>query len=137
MSLLTGLESHWKLNEAASIDNAVDYGAAGNTLTEVNEPDPNVDIGGSRHVTLADNQYFTLADNASVSTGNIAFTFAGHFKFEALTSETDLITKRDQPVTGNVEYLMVANPTKFAWGTGDAVGGLDAITSTDLDIVTG
>ena len=137
MSLLTGLESHWKLNEGGDSDNAVDYQGS-NTLTQVNSPQADADIGGCRLFDPVGDQYFNIADNASLSIANIDFTIAGYFKMSTLpVAEYDLVTKREHPSSGNAEYILANTPTKFAFGTGDGAGGFDAVTSTAPDIATG
>lgn len=82
MALTDSLESYWKLDEASG--NATDSHGS-NTLTDVNSVGAATGkIGGARDFESGSSQALTSTDNASLSTGNIDFTFACWFKLESL-----------------------------------------------------
>jgi hypothetical protein len=91
MSLLTGLESYWKLAEASG--NALDAHGS-NTLTETSGTIDSAAgrITGARDFEAADTEYFTIADNASLSTGDIDFTISLWVNLESLGT-FDLVSK--------------------------------------------
>jgi hypothetical protein len=105
MSLAIDLISHWKLDEASG--DAVDSHGS-NTLTETSGTIGTAagKIGNARDFESGDTELFSRADNASLSTGNIDFTFSAWVNFESLAANGALISKWD--LAGNVrEYAVI------------------------------
>lgn len=86
MSLLDGLISHWKLDEASG--NALDAHGS-NHLTDVNTVGSAVGkIGNARVFNRANSEYFTISDNAELSiTGDL--TIAGWVRCDQVESSND------------------------------------------------
>lgn len=86
MTLLDGLVSYWKLEEAngARVDSVV---ASGNDLTDNNTVTQAVGVlGNAAQFTAANSESLSHADNASLGTGDIDFTVASWVYFDSLTS---------------------------------------------------
>jgi hypothetical protein len=94
MSLLDGLISHWKLDEASG--NALDAHGS-NHLTDTNTVGTAAGkIGNARAFNLANNEYFTISDNAELSlTGDL--TIAGWVRCDdvSLSSDQHWLSKWD------------------------------------------
>lgn len=96
-SLLTGLISYWKLNEASGT--RADS-AGSNDLTD-NNTVPRV-VGkqsGAANFTAANSEYLSIASNDSLNTGDSDFTYAGWVNLRAknLLDFQILLSKRDGP----------------------------------------
>jgi hypothetical protein len=84
VALTDSLVSYWSLDEASG--NALDAHGA-NDLSDNNTVGTATGkINGGRDFERDNSEYFRLADNASLSTGDIDFTFTAWVKFETLTS---------------------------------------------------
>jgi hypothetical protein len=92
MALADNLVSVWALDESSG--NALDsFGT--NTLTETSGT---IDaatgkLSGARDFELGDTEYFTIADNASLSTGDIDWTFAVWVNMESLPAAATIAVK--------------------------------------------
>lgn len=128
MSLLTSLISAWKLDEASG--NAADSHGS-NTLTDNGGVGSGTGkIGTARDLERSSTQYFSRADNASLSTGDIDFTFAMWVNIESTPPSTyNLINKE---ADFNQEYVIdYTSGSKFRFFINGAAGGLIiASTST-------
>ena len=83
MALTDSLISYWKMDEASGtrVDSVV---ASGNDLTDNNTVTQAAGkIGNSAQFTAANNESLTRADNASLSVGDIDFTWAGWFMIDS------------------------------------------------------
>ncbi len=92
MALTDSLVSHWAMNEASG--NALDsFGS--NTLTETSGTIDSAvgKVGNCRDFEAGDTEYFELADNASLSTGDIDFTFACWINFESIATFPVIFSK--------------------------------------------
>lgn len=107
MSLLTSLESYWKLNEASG--NALDAHGS-NTLTETSGTigAATGKINGARDFEAADTEYFERTDNASLSVGDIDFTFSMWLQLESKSANMFALAKALDDLTG-YEYSVVYN----------------------------
>lgn len=91
MSLLTNLESYWKLDEASG--NATDAHGT-NTLTNNNSVGSGTGkLNGCRTFARASSQRLSIADNSSIGLGDVDFTFTAWVKFDSLTGEQAWIGK--------------------------------------------
>lgn len=103
MALTDDLISYWKLDEASG--NALDAHGS-NTLTDTNTVGAATGkISGGRDFESSASEYFTIADNASLSTGDIDFTFSLWVNAESLAANADIISK-DTATSPNREYII-------------------------------
>lgn len=85
---LTGLESHWALDEASG--NAIDSHGS-NTLTAFNAPGSAIGKVGNCRTFNGTTRYFNIASNASLSMGNEDFSFGGWVKLNAKAGNQQVI----------------------------------------------
>lgn len=102
MALIDNLESYWKLDEASG--NALDAHGS-NELTDNNTVGSAAGkISNARDFELANSEYFSRADNASLSTGDIDFTFSAWLNFESLPVSCGILGKWG--AAGSREYIL-------------------------------
>lgn len=115
MALIDNLISYWKMDEASG--DAVDSHGT-NTLTDQNTVGSAAGkINNGRDFERDSVEHFTHTDNASLSTGDIDFTFAFWFKpetvvdFEWILAKDDLSSNRDygfySDASGTVYFYVV------------------------------
>lgn len=125
-SLLTNLISYWKMDEASG--DRVDATAAANTLTDNNTVTSTTGIiNNSALFTFANSESLSHVDNASLSTGDIDFTFCGWFKFTTNpgASYPGLITKNN---AGDIDYYLALHASQSRFNFGTVSGDIDATT---------
>jgi hypothetical protein len=106
VAVITSLESYWELEEASG--DALDAHGS-NTLTDTNTVASAVGkVGNCRDFESANSEYFTITDNASVSVGNIDFTFCAWVNAETLASYPCILSKVE-PSAASVEYNLFYN----------------------------
>ncbi len=86
MTLKTGLEAYWKLDEdsdgSGSVTRVDSHGS--NNLTDVNTtPSGTGILGNGADFESGNSEYLTINDSVSLSTGDIDFTWAGWVKIES------------------------------------------------------
>ncbi len=123
MSLLTNLISYWKLDEASG--NRADS-VGSNTLVDTNTVLAGTGkINNAADFEAANTEYFTLADNASISIGNIDFTFSMWVNMESGGFRT-LINK--EIASGEREFVLWYDTTgavatnRLFWRVSDGLG---------------
>lgn len=125
MSLTTNIISYWAMDEASG--NAIDW-AGSNTLTDHNSVGAGTGkINGARDFESSSSQYFTIADNASLSVGDIDFTFTCWVKLESKSGNMFIIGKSDNITTDNtiaylLSYSLVSDTFRFVIGNGSSNG---------------
>jgi len=136
MSLLTDLISHWKLDEASG--NATDSHGT-NTLTETDGTIASATgkVGNARDFEAGDTEYFTIADNASLSTGDIDFTWAGWVNAESLpTNNNSFYIASKHGTSGNFEYGVLidnaANVIRFKFNVSNNGTAIVEATANNL-----
>lgn len=130
MSLLTGLSSHWQLNEGAGAT-GIDIHDSNPLTTVTNVGAVAGHIGGARSFTIAGSSILSGADSANLSVGNEDFTIAVWVNFDSVTDFQALVSKYDGTVNGSeyiIAYSNVANA--FRWVVFDGAGGVGAINAT-------
>lgn len=102
MALKSSLISYWKCDEASG--NLLDAHGS-NELTDTNTVTSDTGkINDARQFTAANSEYFTIADNASISTGDIDFTFAAWVYLDSKAANRRIIAKTDNG--SNTEYQL-------------------------------
>lgn len=138
VQLLLGLISYWKLDEASG--NAVDSHGS-NTLTDNNTATVITGkIGNARDLNWSAGEHFSLADNASLSTGDIDFTFSVWHRVDSVGG-TQMIIAKDTSGGGNREYIVIFNASsgRFAFGAYTATDSetlVDATSTGSLSLGT-
>lgn len=104
-TLTTSLVSYWKLDEASGT-RADFYGT--NNLTDVNTVPSNTGkVGDAAEVLSTNSEYLTLTDNASISVGDIDFTFAGWLWLDSvITSNRDFIAQWRDDGANQASHLL-------------------------------
>jgi hypothetical protein len=104
-TLLTDLISHWRLDEASG--NGVDSHGT-NTLVDVNTVTAAAGkLGTSRQFTAASTEWFSVADNASLSVGNIDYTFAAWVYMDSKPANfMYIVDKANSGGAANDEYSL-------------------------------
>lgn len=110
-----GLVSYWKLNETSGtrVDSVT---ASGNDLTDNATVTSNPGkVGTAAQFTAANSEYLSHTDNASLSTGDIDFTFALWVYLDSKTTDRVLISKWDAGTQR--EYLLryLQTTDRFQW----------------------
>jgi hypothetical protein len=92
MSLLTNLESYWRLDEASG--SALDAHGA-NHLTETSGTIASTTgkVGNCRDLEAGDTEHFEISDNAALSTGDIDFTLTGWVNIESISGNAWIVSK--------------------------------------------
>lgn len=107
MALADNLISYWSLEEASGtrIDAVV---ASANDLTDNNTVTQNTGkIANCAQFTSANSEYLSIADNASLSTGDIDFTWTAWVYLDSLSKYHMAVTKgTDAGVAANFEYSL-------------------------------
>ncbi len=127
MALTDSLISAWELNEASG--DAVDSHGT-NTLTETSGTigtGTGLVYSTARDFEVGDTEYFAIADNASVSAGDIDFTFEAWVKLES-KDDNMMIVSKDNETSGNREY-------NFYYGVGADRFALELFSATDSGTV--
>lgn len=132
MGYKTGLEAWWGLNEEAG-ERVDSHGV--NNLTDNNT----VLFGAGKKGNAADleetnSEYLNIVDNASLSTGNIDFTFAALIKMEALTTRNMIAAKGDGTAFGDYEWYLEYHNAVDALRVSVQDGTDDVITVEDSNI---
>lgn len=125
-TLLNGLISYWKLDEASGV--AIDS-AGGNTLTDNNTVTSAAGkVAGARQYTRANSESHSIASNAGLSSGNIDYSIA----FWAFC---DTIPTMGFVAKGN-EYRVIYDPGagvfKFLWNADTGLAQSAFIDPTGL-----
>lgn len=114
MALIDNLISYWKLDEASGAR----YDSHGsNDLTDNNTVvSATGKIGTAADFEATNSEYLSITDNASISTGDIDFTFSCWVYAESLVNYP-IILRKGSDVNDNVEYVLyydtVNNALKF------------------------
>ncbi len=118
----TNLEAAWELDEASG--NAIDS-IGSNDGTEVNGVATGTGIiyATARDFDRASSERFTVADNATVSTGDIDYTFEVWFKAESVGIGTQSIVAKDD-ISGREFTLDIDNASLRWYLEGGGVGTL-------------
>lgn len=106
-SLLTGIVSYWKMDEASGtrVDSVL---TTGNDLADNNTVTQNPGkIAGAGQFTAANSEFLSRASNASLQTGDIAFTWAGWVYLDSLVNGTMLAKWGTD--AGSREYISFFN----------------------------
>ena len=131
MALTDSLISYWKLDEASGT--RVDSHTGGNDLTDNNTVTQAAGkIGNSAQFTNANSESLTRVDNASLSVGNIDFTWAGWFYLDSKTTYRIGFCKYQTPLLGNADFeyriYYDAPADRFLFTIGD--GGANSAVAT-------
>lgn len=117
MAISDNLISYWKLDEASG--NAVDSHGS-NTLTETSGTigsASGLPLGNARDFEAGDTEYFDIADNASLSTGDIDFSFAAWVRGESMTGNNVVIAGKwsgnNTSSEWKLEFLASGGTDKF------------------------
>lgn len=134
-SLLTGLTSYWKMDEASG--DVLDATASANTLTSAALPTSAAGIiSTARSFAKASSQYVGKADNASLSTGDIDFSISCWLKFSTKSIGAGIIGKW----TTGFEYLLYYNQStdrlEFYVSSTGSGGGIVGVTASNFGSVT-
>lgn len=136
MALTDSLISHWALDEASG--NALDSHGS-NDLTETGGTIDSATgkVGNCRDFEEADTEWFEHADNASLSTGDIDFTFAAWVFMESEAALFGTILAKGSLSTNSVEYSLYYRQSvdDFQWKVGN--GTASATVSSTLNVTTG
>ncbi len=127
-TLLQGLESYWKLDEASG-SRADSVG--GNTLTDSGSVGQAVGkVGSSAQFVRASSKSLLHSDNASLSTGDIDFTLACWCYIDSKSGNSPMISKLD--AAPNFEHLFYhANGTdRFTFAVSPAGSTLSSVAAT-------
>jgi RHS repeat-associated protein len=111
----SGLVSWWSLNEASGMRND-SYGA--NHLSDNATVTSTTGIkGNAASFTAASQQYLSIADNASVSVGNIDFTYCGWTYLNTKTAYRTLVSKWEGTPNNREFYIDYASDSdRFVFG---------------------
>ncbi len=119
--LLTSLISYWKMDEASGT-RADSAGA--NTLTDNNTVTQAVGkIANAGQFAAVNSEYLSIADNASLSVGDIDFTWALWFMLDDIGVARALVGKYNNGSTASIEYelrILSTNVLRFFVGNGAA-----------------
>jgi len=116
-SLLDGLVSYWKLDEASGTREDT---PGSNDLTDNNTVGSAAGIlGNAASFVAANSEYLSHTDNAPLSTGDIDFTFAYWVNLNNNNTRMTLVGK---DVAGGREYELNFNSTRFEF---DVFNGVD------------
>lgn len=123
MALTDNLISYWKLDEASG--NAADAHGS-NTLTDNNTVTNGTGLvyGTARQFAAASDESFSLADNASLSTGDIDFTFAAWVNAADLSTYRTILNK-DNGSAWEYQLYYATGPDRFQWYVESAGGAGD------------
>lgn len=125
MALTDSLISYWKLDESSG--NAIDsHGSNELVETAGTIAATTGKINGARDFEDGDTEYFTIADNASISTGDIDFTFCCWINAESLAAQGRIIAKINAAVTvleHQLFYSTVSSRFRFQVFNGTSVVG--------------
>lgn len=130
---LTSLVSYWELDEASG--NALDVHGT-NELTDNNTVTAATGkVSGARDFESTNSEFFSLADNASISTGDIDFSFAVWVNLESLpTSGGDFqILTKDK--AGGRDYsldYLESSGQGFRFYIDGGGGGFDGMAATGV-----
>lgn len=104
--LLTSLISYYKMDEASGtrVDSVV---ASANDLTDNNTVTSAAGkISNAGQFTRANSEYLSHADNASLSTGDIDFTWAAWVYMDSKPAQTLYIIDKEGAASTDVEYML-------------------------------
>jgi hypothetical protein len=130
--LLTGLESYWAMEDASGASATDSHGS--NTLSVNGAGTIGTGTGivsAARRLTRANDQSFSRADNASLSVGDIDFTFAGWFNAVTLPSSPDAFDfiSKDIESGSDREYLIGFNGTRMRFGVFSGAGSFTQVVA--------
>lgn len=113
-SLLTGLISYWKLEEASGtrVDSVV---TSGNDLTDNNTvTQASGKVGNAAQFTAANSESLSRASNALLQTGDIDFTLPAWVYLDAKAARRPILSKWD--TANNREYILQydSTPDRFS-----------------------
>jgi hypothetical protein len=131
MALTDSLISFWELEEASGtrVDSVVTSGndlADNNTVTQAAGK-----VGNAAQFTAANSEYLSRADNASLSTGNIDFTFALWVNLASNAAAQAFIDKSDN-ATWEYEIFFSVAANRLAFYVENALSGGDTVTADNL-----
>lgn len=118
MALTDSLAAYFKLDEASG--NRVDV-VNGITLTDNNTVTSNPGkIATAAQFTAANSEYLSVTDSATMSSGDIDFTWAGWFYLDSLGAQRSVFGKSDNATVDEYRLLILATnvPTWYVNNTG-------------------
>lgn len=138
MSILTGLVSYWKMDEASG--NALDSHGT-NTLTETSGTIDSAAgvIGTSRDFEAGDTEVFSIADNSSLSTGDIDFWIGCWVKAESLAGFPVIAHKGWGPAFDvNMEWAIYVDTGTncFQFAKRDSTNTTTLVNATNFGMAT-
>ena len=119
MAILDNLEAYWKMDEASGAradshgsNNLVDN----NTVTQATGK-----IVSAGQFTTANSEYLNLADNASLSVGDIDFTWIGWMYLDATGVNRTMVSKGATGAAASIAYLIYysTGDDRFKFWVGD------------------
>lgn len=119
MALLDQCVAYWRLEEVSGA-RADSVGTS--TLTDTNTVTQMVGkVGMAAHFTAANTEYLTCIDNPALSMGDFDFTIAAWCFPDTATGSRQIVAKRENAISANLEYLLRINVTLEMF-IGDGVG---------------
>lgn len=125
----TGLEAWWELNEASG-NRSDSHGS--NTLTDNNTVGSTTGKQSNAADFVASNsEYLSIADNASLSTGDIDFTFAGWVYLDSKSSPKKIAQKRSSSTAREWQVFYSSSTDRFQMAAYDNSGSAIGVVSAD------
>lgn len=130
-TLLDGLISYWKLDEASGI--AVDS-VGSNTLTDNNTVTSAAgQVGSSRQFTLANSEYLSIASNASLQAGDIDFTISAWINATTFAASGNaVVAKQSNNGDTGIEYILFVDNSNTAYLAVRIAGSTKLVTKGGL-----
>jgi hypothetical protein len=129
-TLITGITSFWKLDEASGTRSD---SVGSNNLTDNNTVGQAIGkVGSAAQFNSASSRYLSIADNASLSTGDIDFTWSGWVYLDSKTTNRVFVHKGSGVSNGQYEYLLFYNSTanRFRFAASNS-GGAEGIVNAN------
>jgi len=111
-TLLTGLVSYWKLDEASDGSDAVtrNDSVGTNHLTDFGTTPSQAGLKGNEVLfTTANSEYLKVDSNASLQMGDIDFTIVAWVTLTTVNAIHDILSKYNNTATNNREFILYYN----------------------------
>lgn len=127
--LYEGLVSYWRLGEVSG-SRADSIGS--NTLTDNNTvTQADGKLGKAGQFTAANSEYLSIADNASLSTGDIDFTFCAWVYADSLGANRFIVTKSNLSTLGEYFLAYSTATSRFRF----AIQNASTFVTIDADVL--